>query len=320
MQNLLTQLKTEIRRRNYSYRTEQSYTGWTKRYLNFCSSENINQKEDTSLTSFLNHLANNNASASTQNQALCAIVFFFKHVYKIKPGTLKNLNHAKRTKHIPAVLSPDEARLVINNLSGAKKLIVQLMYGSGLRISECLRLRILDIDFSYKQITVRNGKGGKDRVTLMPSSLKGRLQAQVEKVAKLHHMDVSNGFGKTVLPGNLSKKYPNAQNELKWQYLFPSRKISRDPRSKMEHRYHQSAQSVNREISQATKKTNIQKKVSAHTFRHSFATQLLQNGYDIRTVQELLGHKNLKTTMIYTHVLNKGGNYIKSPLDTICEE
>ena len=194
------------------------------------------------------------------------------------------------------------------------------MYGSGLRISECLRLRILDLDFSYNQITVRNGKGSKDRVTLLPSSLKSKLKTHIEKIAKLHKMDIRNGYGKAILPGNLSKKYPNAPKELKWQYLFPSRKISTDPRSKIEHRYHQSPQSVNRKIVMATKLAGINKKVSAHTFRHSFATQLLKSGYDIRTVQELLGHKNLKTTMIYTHVINKGGNYIKSPVDSICEE
>jgi integron integrase len=317
MKNLIVQLKTEIRRRKYSYKTEQSYSGWCRRYLIFCDAETIAAQKSESLTTFLNYLANNNASASTQNQALCAIVFLFKHVYKIKPGQLRNLNHAKRTKHIPTVLSPEEARSVINNLSGAKKLIVQLMYGSGLRISECLRLRILDIDFSYNQITVRNGKGGKDRVTLLPTSVKKRLQEHIEKVEKLHKMDVVNGLGKTILPGNLSKKYPNAQKELKWQYLFPSRKVSTDPRSKMEHRYHQSSQSVNRKIAKACKLAGIHKKVSAHTFRHSFATQLLKSGYDIRTVQELLGHKNLKTTMIYTHVINKGGNYIKSPVDLL---
>lgn len=320
MDDLLLQLKTEIRRRTYSFRTEESYVGWCKRYIAFCKSKNINEQESSSLTAFLNNIANNKASASTQNQALCAIVFLFKYIFKIKPGALKGLNYAKQTRHIPTVLSSEEVKSILKNISGAKKLIIQIMYGSGLRISECLRLRILDIDFSYSQITVRNGKGGKDRVTMLPQSLKEPIKIHINKVKALHKMDTNRGFGITNLPGNLSKKYPNAPKELKWQYLFPSKKISKDPRSEIEHRYHQSAQGVNRKISKASKRADIHKKVSAHTFRHSFATQLLQNGYDIRTVQELLGHKNLKTTMIYTHVINKGGNYIKSPVDSICEE
>lgn len=318
MSKLLTTLRNEIRRRNYSYRTEQAYTNWTKRFVKFCKLKHPLDVDEQEVVNFLNYLVNEkNVAASTQNQALCALVFLYKQVLQKPLGVLDDLKYAGHNRRIPVVLTPEEVKAILSHMKGVKKLITGLMYGSGTRVSEVLRLRIMDLDFSYHQIQVRDGKGGKDRVTLMPEKLKAELKQHVEKVELLHQKDLKNGSGTVLLPKALSKKYPNASTEFKWQYLFPSKKIGTDPRSGHKHRYHQSAQSLNRKISKAVKKARIEKKVSAHTFRHSFATHLLKNGYDIRTVQELLGHKNLKTTMIYTHVINKGGNYIKSPVDLL---
>ncbi|MEX0722554.1 MAG: integron integrase, partial [Gracilimonas sp.] len=274
--------------------------------------------EESKVVDFLNYLVNDrNVAASTQNQALCSLVFLYKQVLGKPLGVLENLKYAGKKRNIPVVLSPEEVKQVLKNLNGVKKLITSLMYGTGLRVSECLRLRIKDVDFSYHQIQVRNGKGGNDRITLLPEKLTAELKNHIKKVKRLHQKDLKNGYGAVLMPKALAVKYSKASTEFKWQYLFPSKKIGEDPRSGHRHRYHQSAQSLNRKIARAVKKAQIDKKVSAHTFRHSFATHLLQNGYDIRTVQELLGHKNLKTTMIYTHVINKGGNYIKSPVDIL---
>lgn len=316
MNQLFKELRQEVRRRNYSFTTEKAYLQWIKRYIRFCHMThplNVDQKK---ITEFLNHLADHhNVAASTQNQALCALVFLYKEVLQKPVGVLDNLKYAKRYHHIPVVLTEQEVRAVLEQMKGVKKLIVSLIYGSGLRISECLRLRVQDLDFDYNQIDVRDGKGKRDRITMLPEALSASLKDQIRKVKWLHDSDVAKGFGEVLLPHALAIKYPRASIELKWQYIFPSRKIGKDPRTGFRHRYHQSAQTVNREIKKAVHKTGIQKKVSAHTFRHSFATHLLKNGYDIRTVQELLGHKNVKTTMIYTHVLNRGGKGVKSPLD-----
>ncbi|PWN08012.1 integron integrase [Rhodohalobacter mucosus] len=316
MSRLLNSVKQEIRRRNYSYKTEQSYILWIKRFVIFCDMKHPLDVEQKQVVNYLNHLANvRNVAASTQNQALCALVFLYREVLKKPVGILDNITSAKRYQHIPVVLSENEAKQILTELTGVKGLIVRLLYGSGLRISECLRLRIQDLDFDYRQIEVRNTKGAKDRVTMMPESLVTQLRSQIDKVHSLHRKDLAMGMGEALLPHALSRKYPDASGDLKWQYLFPSKKIGKDPRSGFRHRYHQSPQSINSEIKKAVRKAGIRKKVSAHTFRHSFATHLLKNGYDIRTVQELLGHKSLKTTMIYTHVLNKGGKGVKSPLD-----
>ena len=317
MDQLITELRTQIRRKNYSFKTEQSYIGWVKRYLSFSDNLSLDHSATDSISDFLNTLANQNVSASTQNQALCSLVFFFKNTLQKNPGKIKDFKYARTTRNLPVILSPIEAKRIIAHLSSTKGLIVKLLYGTGLRISECLRLRVQDIDFEFNQIVVRNGKGNKDRVTIIPQSLISDLKTHLSKVDMLHKMDLKNGYGEVALPNQLAKKYPNAAAQLRWQYVFPSKKRSVNPRTLTEQRYHQSPQFINRAIANAVKNANISKKISAHTFRHSFATQLLQNGYDIRTVQELLGHKNLKTTMIYTHVLNKGGNYIKSPLDVL---
>lgn len=316
MDKYIRQLTKEIRLKRYSYQTERAYVGWVKRYLRFIHRNNIQGNYENKIRTFLNYLTEKrNVAASTQNQALCSLIFFYEQILDIEVGTLKNLKYASKKANLPVVLSEGDVQSILKNLSGVKKMIASLLYGSGLRISECLRLRILDIDFDYHQIEIRNSKGNKDRVSILPQSVIGSLKHQARKVAVLHKKDIERGFGHVLLPNALSVKYPNASSELKWQYLFPSRKIGKDPRTGRKHRYHQSAQAVNRAIKRAVKLSRIQKKVSAHTFRHSFATHLLKNGYDIRTVQELLGHKSVKTTMIYTHVLNRGGKGVKSPLD-----
>lgn len=316
MKTYLEKLKKVIRLKRYSYRTEQAYLGWVKRYLVFLHKRKISGNYEEKIVAFLNYLTEHrNVAASTQNQALCALVFFYEHILNMNVGSLSNLSYASKKANLPVVLSEKEVQKILDQLTGVKKLIVSILYGSGLRISECLRLRILDLDFDYHQIEVRNSKGNKDRVTILPESVVRDLKIQIKKVSILHQKDLSQGLGHVLLPHALAVKYPKASSELKWQYLFPSRKIGNDPRSGFQHRYHQSPQAINREIANAVHRTGIQKKVSAHTFRHSFATHVLKNGYDIRTVQELLGHKSVKTTMIYTHVLNRGGKGVKSPLD-----
>jgi len=314
--SLLNKIRNEIRRRNYSYRTEKAYLRWTVRFIKYHNLLHPKKMEEKHVVSFLNWLATDRqVAASTQNQALCAIVFLFKYILEKPLGQLENLKRAKETKHIPVVLSTAETHRILNKMNGIPRLMVQLLYGSGLRQSECLRLRVNDIDFEFNQIWVRNGKGAKDRPTMLPVVCKKDLKDQIKKVALLHKKDKKRGYGKVILPHALAKKYPNEAAKLDWQYLFPSRKIGTDPRSGQRQRYHRSSSYLHKAIKKAVKQTSIVKKVSSHTFRHSFATHLLQDGYDIRTVQELLGHKNLKTTMIYTHVLNKGGKGVKSPID-----
>jgi len=313
---LLKQIRREIRRRNYSYRTEKLYTQWVKRFVKFHQLKHPLEMDQDHVVDFLNYLANEqNVAASTQNQALCAIVFMYDQVLNHPIGVLKDLKRAKRPKNLPVVLSKEEAKVILNQLEGLEKLIISLLYGSGLRISEVLRLRILDLDFDYMQITVRNGKGLKDRVTMLPETLGESLQKHIKKVKLTHEADLNKGFGQTILPNALAKKYPKASADFKWQYLFPSKYRRKDPRSGLYHRYHISPKRIQRAVRHASQKCGIHKKVSPHTFRHSFATHLLKNGYDIRTVQELLGHKSVKTTMVYTHVLNRGGRGVKSPLD-----
>lgn len=313
---LLTQLREEIRRRNYSYSTEKTYSRWIVRFVQYHNLTHPKDLKEKDVVNYLNHLANDlNVAAPTQNQALSAIVFLYSHILNQPLEQLDKLKRAKKPKRLPVVLTEKEAMTVIHSMEGVPRLVVSLLYGSGLRISEALRLRILDLDLIYKQITVRNGKGLRDRVTMIPDSMIHQIQHQIEKVKKLHKKDLNRGFGETILPHALSRKYPNAPKETRWQYLFPSKKRSVDPRSGVRHRYHISQRDIRRAVRKALGSLDIQKHVTPHTFRHSFATHLLKSGYDIRTVQELLGHKSVKTTMIYTHVLNRGGKGVKSPLD-----
>ena len=315
---LLEKVRREIRRRNYSYRTEKAYLRWIIRFVKFHKTTHPSKMHEEEVVAFLNWLSNErNVAASTQNQALCAIVFLYKHILDLPLGKLENLKRAKESNHLPVVLTHKEVKRILKYMDGQPKLMVAILYGSGLRQSECLRLRVQDIDFEFNQIWVRNGKGKKDRTTVLPKVIKDRLKHQVTKVALLHKKDKKEGYGKAVLPKALSRKYPEQVEALGWQYLFPASRRGKDPRSGIVQRYHRSSSFLHKAIKKAVKKTNIVKKVSSHTFRHSFATNLLVDGYDIRTVQELLGHKNLKTTMLYTHVLNKGGRGVKSPIDKL---
>jgi len=313
---LINKVRKEIKRRNYSYSTEKHYCRWIKRFIRFHKLTHPNKLQEKDIVKFLNYLAvERNVAASTQNQALCAIVFLYKEVLKSPVGDLDNLKRAKKPKRLPTVLSKNEVSGVLKKMEGIPYLVCSILYGSGLRISEALRLRVKDVDFDFKQIVVRSGKGKKDRVTMLPEKLSQPLRNQVLKVKNLHQQDLAKGYGRTILPNALSKKYPNAASTLAWQFLFPSKYRRKDPDSGIYFRYHLSSKVIQRAFKKATQKANITKKASPHTLRHSFATHLLGSGYDIRTVQDLLGHKNLKTTSVYLHVLNRGGQGVKSPLD-----
>jgi integron integrase len=313
---LLEQMRDTIRTKHYSYRTEETYLDWARRYILFHQKRHPAEMGATEIQAFLAHLASGRTvAASTQHQALSAILFLYREVLhkEIEPVLLSS---AKRPERLPTVLTHEEVLHVINHLSGAHKLMVQLLYGSGLRLMECIRLRIKDIDFEYKTITVRDGKGEKDRVTPLPDTVTADLKRQMERARILHEQDLAEGYGEVYLPDALQRKYPNAARELLWQYIFPATKRALDPRSGVERRHHLDETALQRTVKQAAQKAGLRKRVSCHTFRHSFATHLLQNGYDIRTVQELLGHKDVRTTMIYTHVLQRGGLAVKSPLDS----
>jgi integron integrase len=314
---LLEQLADTLRAKHYSYRTEETYIDWVRRYILFHNKKHPSAMGADEIHAFLVHLAvERSVAASTQNQALSAILFFYREVLRkeIEPILLSG---ARRPERLPTVLTREEVLNVLDQLNGTQKLMGQLLYGSGLRLMECVRLRVKDLDFQYKTVTVRDGKGEKDRITPMPDSLIPGLQRQIERVRLLHEEDLVAGFGRVYLPTALESKYPNAAGELIWQYLFPAPKCAPDPRSPgVIRRHHLEPSGLQRSVKDAARKAGIQKRVTCHTFRHSFATHLLQSGYDIRTVQELLGHKDVRTTMVYTHVIQRGGLAVKSPLDS----
>ncbi len=267
---------------------------------------------------FLSDLAvTHHVAAATQNQALSAVLFLYQHVLKQEIAWIDDVVRAKRPVRVPEVLTQDEVAAVLGALSGVPWIMARLLYGSGLRLMECVRLRVKDTDFSYHQITVREGKGMKDRVTMLPHSVHADLQRHLYTVKQLHDQDLQEGFGQVYLPYALEKKYPNAHREWAWQYVFPAAKRSRDPRSGVVRRHHVHKLVLQRAVKQATRRADIPQAASCHIFRHSFATHLLESGYDIRTVQELLGHKDVNTTMIYTHVLNRGGRGVTSPADLL---
>lgn len=315
---LLDQVKEVIRRKHYSIRTERTYADWVKRYILFHHKRHPKDLGKTEITEFLNHLAiDRKVAASTQNQALSALVFLYKEVLDQEFGWLENLEYAKRPEKLPVVFSPEEIKSVLSLMDGIYWIIATILYGSGLRIMETLHLRIMDIDFDYRQIFVRNGKGQKDRGTMLPEILVEPLKKQIEKVVLTHKMDLIDGYGAVYLPFALENKYPTANKEFKWQYLFPAAKRSVDPRSGMIRRHHIGQSPVQRSVRSAVRNAGIIKNATCHTFRHSFATHLLEAGYDIRTVQELLGHKDVSTTMVYTHVMKKGGKGVRSPADEL---
>ena len=313
---LLDQVRDEIRFRHYSIRTEQAYLGWVKRYILFHEKRHPRDMGADEVTRFLTHLAvQGNVAASTQNQALNAILFLYREVLKIELPWLDGIHRAKKPARLPVVLSRDEVRKLLAQLDGTQWLIAALLYGAGLRLLEALRLRVKDIDFHYKQLIIRDAKGQKDRVTTLPEKLIEPLHTQLVRVRELHRQDMEDGYGRVYLPHALAKKYPNANREWAWQYVFPSANRSRDPRSREVRRHHVHESAIQKTVRNSVRKARLAKPASAHTLRHSFATHLLEDGYDIRTVQELLGHQDVSTTMIYTHVLQKGGRAARSPLD-----
>jgi integron integrase len=313
---LLDQVRDVIRLKHYSYRTEQSYVDWIYRFILFHDKRHPQEMGLPEIEEFLTHLAvHRHVAASTQNQALCALLFLYRYVLHQEIDCSVDALRAKRSRYLPTVLSQEEAMAVMNRLFGVYQLVAQILYGSGLRLSEALKLRVKDLDFAQHQIVVRDGKGGNSRVTMLPLSLVNPLRKHLQQVQHLHQQDLARGFGSVYLPFALERKYPNADRNWIWQYVFPAGGISKDPRSDVLRRHHLDESGLQKALKQAVRSAGIQKRVSCHTLRHSFATHLLQNGYDIRTVQELLGHKNVKTTMIYTHVLNKGGRGVRSPLD-----
>lgn len=316
MPKLLDQVRSILRLKHYSIRTEQAYLHWIKRFILFHSKRHPSDMAEPEVTAFLSHLAVDKiVSSSTQTQALSAILFLYRDVLNYPLERLDHIHRAKKSERLPVVFTKDEAQAVLAHLDGSLWLMANLLYGSGLRLMECLRLRVKDLDFHYNQIIVRDGKGSKDRVTVLPSSIKSPLQRHLTRVKALHATDLKEGFGRVYLPNALSRKYPQADREWCWQYVFPSAKRSVDPRTGVVRRHHVNEQSLQRAIGVAVRKADISKPASCHTFRHSFATHLLEDGYDLRTVQELLGHKDVRTTMIYTHVLNRGPRAVKSPLD-----
>jgi integron integrase len=304
-----------MRTKHYSRKTEESYISWIKRFIIFNNKRHPNELEGEDIRKFLSYLAvNKHVSASTQNQALSAILYLYKIVLKKDIGWLENVVRAHKSKRLPAVFTRSEVREIINNLTGIPKLVCSLLYGSGLRLGEALNLRIKDINFGYKQIVVREAKGDKDRITTLPEKIIPELKQHLNRVYKQHKSDLKMGKGKTKLPHALAIKFPNADKDFYWQYAFPADKFIKDKESGLEYRYHLHESTIQKAIRLAVKRAKIIKPGTAHTFRHSFATHLLEAGYDIRTIQELLGHNSVKTTMIYTHVANMGAG-IRSPLD-----
>ena len=317
---LLDLVRLACRLRHYSYRTEQTYCAWVRRFCRFHRDADGRPRHPRELgtdevAAFLAHLATErNVAASTQNQALSALLFLYDAVLGEELGDFGDVPRARRRKKLPVVLARAEVEGVLAHLRGRHRLFVSLLYGSGLRLTEGLRLRVKDLDFALHQIVVRDGKGGKDRVTVLPDPIADALRDQIEQVRLLHRRDLADGLGAVHLPHALARKYPNAATEPGWQYVFPAPRRSIDPRTGIERRHHLSASSVQKAVRQAAQRAGLDKPVTPHVFRHSFATHLLERGSDIRTVQELLGHRSVNTTMIYTHVLNRGGLGVVSPL------
>lgn len=315
---LLDQVRGKIRLKHYSIRTEQAYVDWIKRFIFHFGKRHPRELGAVEVEEFLTHLAvAGKVAASTQNQAKSALLFLYKEVLGIELPWLDNIERAKAPKRLPVVLTRAEVQALLTRLDGSHWLMASLLYGAGLRLMECLRLRVKDVDFARKEILVRDGKGFKDRVTMLPVALSVPLRTHLEWVRELHRQDLAEGYGAVHLPYALERKYPGAARDWGWQYVFPAAKLSVDPRSDETRRHHVQDQALQRAIKQAVRDADLTKPATPHTLRHSFATHLLEGGSDIRTVQELLGHSDVSTTMIYTHVLNKGGHGVTSPLDRL---
>jgi integron integrase len=314
--DLIEQMRQALRSRHYSLRTEQAYCLWVRRFIYFHDRRHPATLAEPEINAFLTHLAvTEQVSASTQTQALSALLFLYRNVLGQPVGELGELIRAKESKHLPVVLTRDEVRVVLAQLEGDRWLMASLMYGAGLRLMECLCLRVQDIDFSGNEITVRDGKGGKDRMTVLPEALKPALREQLRKAKAVHACDLAEGWGRVPLPDALERKYPSAPAEWRWQWVFPQERRWKNIRTGEQGRHHVHETIIQRAVNQAVVNAGVAKHASCHTMRHSFATHLLETGYDERTIQELLGHKDLRTTMIYTHVLNRGGHGVRSPMD-----
>ena len=316
MSRLLEQVREAVRTRHYSIRAEEAYLRWIREYILFFDKRHPSDLGANEIGAFVSHLAvKRNVAASTQNQALSALLFLYREVLGQPVEWVDDIERAKRPQRLPVVFTREEVRAVLGHLRGETWLMASLLYGSGLRLMECVRLRVKDVDFAGLQIMVREGKGGKDRVTMLPPSLAGPLRRQLERTKVLHEKDVREGYGRVHLPYALARKYPSAGSEWCWQYAFPATKRSIDPRTGREQRHHISETALQKAVKAAVGGARVDKPGSCHTLRHSFATHLLEAGYDIRTIQELMGHADVATTMIYTHVLNKGGRGVRSPLE-----
>ncbi|MDQ3820426.1 MAG: integron integrase [Acidobacteriota bacterium] len=315
-QSLLDQVRSAIRLRHYSIRTEEAYLNVIRRFIIYHKKRHPKEMGVDEIRQYLSHLATDrNVAASTQNVALSALLFLYREVLQLELPLIEGVERAKRPLRIPVVLTAEEVRRVLANISGTHHLMASLLYGAGLRLMECVRLRVKDIDFDYRQIVVRDGKGEKDRRTILPAPLIDPLRRHLARVRLQHEDDVRQGQGRVYLPYALERKYPNAASDWLWQYVFPAAKLSVDPRTRERRRHHASEDGLQKAVRQAIQRAGVEKRASCHTLRHSFATHLLEDGYDIRTIQELLGHADISTTMIYTHVLNRGGRGVKSPLE-----
>ncbi len=315
---LLDRLTMALRARHYSRRTEVAYRAWAKRFILFHGVRHPSQMEAGEVSAFPTHLAvAGKVAASTQNQALAALLFLYRRLIGRDLSELGDVVRARRPERLPVVMTSGEVRAVLANLAGKKWLVASLLYGSGLRLMECLCLRVQDLDFARSEILVRNGKGRKDRVTMLPASLKDPLQGHLNGVKQIHARDLADGWGRVLLPDVLDRKYPYAPADWRWQWVFPQKKRWRTPTTGQEGRHHLDESLVQRAVSQAVASASLARRATCHTFRHSFATHLLESGHDIRTVQELLGHSDVKTTMIHTHVLNRGPAGVRSPADSL---
>jgi integron integrase len=315
---LLEQVRIELRTRHYSRRTEDAYVSWIKRFILFHNKTHPAAMSADEVNAFLSHLATEqHVAASTQNQALGALLFLYRYVLKDPLPWMNDLIRAVRPVRLPVVLTPDEVRAVLNRMSGVPRLVALLLYGAGLRLMECLTLRVKDLDFERGQLTIRDPKGRRDRVTMLPKTVMKPLRMQLDAAKKLHEQDLAKGFGAVMLPTAIDRKMPNAAKEWQWQWVFPATSRWKDTRNGTEHRHHLHESVIQRAVRAAAMESGVEKRVTCHTFRHSFATHLLERGHDIRTVQELLGHRDVATTMIYTHVLRMGARGVRSPLDPL---
>ncbi len=317
---LLDQMRTVMRRQHYAFRTEQAYVQWVIRFIGFHNMRHPQEMDTPEIEAFLNHLADQNVAASTQNQAFSALIFLYNQVLQ-KPLSAKiDSLRARTPQRLPTVLSQGEVERLLECMSGSSQLMARLLYGSGLRLMEALRLRVKDVDFGQQQLIVRRGKGDKDRVTILPISLQPLLRQHLQGVKLLHQKDLAQGYGRVYLPDALERKYTRANQEWGWQYVFSAHRLSVDPRSGQVRRHHLDPSGLRKAIKQAAQQARINKPIGPHTLRHCFATHLLESGYDLRTIQELLGHKSIETTMIYTHVIKRGAMAVRSPVDALLSD